>query len=165
MFRRAGRSFVRFTSTRLSIALVLLLNVCVLSAIGYLGFASDASAPVITACSEFATWQEAADYWNAHVEDGRVRDGLDSNGNLVPCESLVDYPGANLMPVDMRYVCDDFDYWEQAQSWFETWVGEYPELRSLDRDGNGVACQSIPAHGDIVSVVKRLNRLEGAGLR
>ena len=49
--------------------------------------------------------------------------------------------------------------------WFETWVGEYPELVGLDRDRNGVACQGIPAYEDMVSVVKRLNRLERAGLR
>ena len=165
MFRRARRSCVRFASTRLTLALVLLLNVCVLSVVGYLGFASNAAAPVVTRCSEFATWQAAADYWDALRADVRVREGLDSNGNLIPCDTMVDRPGADLVPVDMRYVCDDFDYWEQAQSWFDAWVGEYPELVSLDRDGNGLACQGIPAHGDIVAVVKRLNRLERAGLR
>ena len=165
MFRRARRSVVRLTLTRLTLALVLFLNVCVLSVVGYLGFASNAAAPVITRCSEFATWQAAADYWDAHRGEVRVRDGLDSNGNLIPCDTMVDRPGADLVPVDMRYVCDDFDYWEQAQSWFDAWVVRYPELVSLDRDGNGVACQGIPAHGDIVAVVKRLNRLERAGLR
>ena len=165
MFRRTMQSLVRFTSKRMSVALVLLLSVCVLSAVGYLEFASSASAPVITTCSEFATWHEAADHWDAQRGDVRVRDGLDSNGNLIPCETMVDYPGADLMPVEMRYVCDDFDYWEQAQAWFEAWLGRYPELRSLDRDGNGVACQGIPAYEDIVSVVQRLNRLERAGLR
>ena len=145
MFRRTGRSLVSFTSTRLSLALVLLLNVCVLSVVGYLAFASNASAPVITRCSEFATWQAAAEYWDAHRGEVRVRDGLDSNGNLVPCDTMVDRPGADLTQVDMRYVCDDFDYWEQAQSWFDAWVAQYPELISLDRDRNGVACQGIPA--------------------
>ena len=151
---------------RLTVGLFVLLAVGVLSAVGVMEWSgASASDPVVTRCSAFATWQAASDYWNVHIEDGRVRDGLDSNGNLVPCESLVDYPGAGLVPVEMRYVCDDFDYWEQAQSWFETWVGQYPELVSLDRDRNGVACQGIPAYEDIVSVVKRLNRLERAGLR
>ena len=144
---------------------MVLLNVSVLSVVGLMEFRARATDPVMTRCSEFATWQRAAEYWDAHIDDVRVRDALDSNGNLIPCETLFDYPGADLMPVDMRYVCDDFDYWEQAQSWFDAWVARYPVLRSLDRDGNGVACQSIPAYEDIVSVVKRLNRLEGAGLR
>ena len=152
-------------ATRMSVALILLLNVCVLTGVGFVALTSMASAPVMTQCSEFATWQQAAKYWDAHLDDVRVRDGLDSNGNLIPCETMVDYPGADLMPVDMRYVCDDFDYWEQAQAWFDVWVGQYPELVSLDRDGNGVACQGIPAFEDIVSVVRRLNRLERAGLR
>ena len=165
MFRHSRSPFKRFVASRLTFGLVLLLNVCVLAGIGAMALTSMASAPVITHCSEFATWQSAAEYWDAHGDDVRVRDGLDSNGNLIPCETMVDRPGADLMPVDMRYVCDDFDYWEQAQSWFDAWVGEYPELFNLDRDRNGVACQGIPAYGDIVSVVKRLNRLERAGLR
>ena len=145
--------------------MLVLLNISVLSAVGLMEFRARATDSVVTRCSEFATWQHASDYWYEHIEDVRVRDGLDSNGNLIPCETMVDYPGADLMPVDVRYVCDDFDYWEQAQAWFEAWVGEYPELVSLDRDGNGVACQGIPAYEDIVSVVRRLNRLERAGLR
>lgn len=140
-------------------------NVIGLTVIGMMHFSSSASDPVITNCSEFDTWQEASDYWEAHRDDARVLDGLDSNGNLIPCETIVDYPGVVLLPVDMRFVCDDFDYWEQAQDWFDTWVDEYPELRSLDGDGNGVACQDIPAYEDIVAVVKRLNRLEREGLR
>ena len=164
-FERVIESLRALVATRMLFVVVVTLNVCVLSAVGLAAFASVASAPVTTQCSDFSTWQQAADYWESHIEDVRVREGLDSNGNLIPCETLVDGPGADLMPVDMRYVCDDFDYWEQAQSWFDAWVGDYPELRSLDRDGNGVACQSIPAFGDIVSVVKRLNRLERSGLR
>ena len=164
-FERVIDSLRALVATRVLVFVVVTLNVCVLSAVGLAAFASVASAPVMTQCSEFSTWQQAADYWESHIDDVRVREGLDSNGNLIPCETLVDRPGAELMPVDMRYVCDDFDYWEQAQSWFETWVGEYPELGRLDRDGNGVACQSIPAFEDIVSVVNRLNRLERSGLR
>ena len=63
-------------------------------------------------------------------------------------------------PITMHYVCDDFAYQEEAQWWFDLWVDEYPELRSLDGDNNGIACQSIPSDHDLPAVAKRLNRLE-----
>lgn len=165
VLKRIDRIWVRFAKTRVALILVLLFNVFVLWAFVFVERGGDASEPVRTGCSHFDTWQEAETYWNANQDDVRVLDGLDSNGNGIPCESRVDYPDADLPPVDMRLVCDDFDFWEQAQGFFDTWVDEFPELRSLDGDRNGVACQDIPAHEDIISVVKRLNRLERAGLR
>lgn len=118
-----------------------------------------------TSCSEFDAWAVANRYWLAHLDDADVLNGLDTNGNLIPCEQLADNPFVERSALTMNYVCDDFDYQEQAQHWFETWLAAYPELQRLDGDRNGIACQSLPTMDDIPAIALRLNRLEKAGLR
>lgn len=165
VWQPVDRIMVRAAKTRIALIVLLAINVLVLWSMFFVEYGSNADIVVTTRCSEFATWQEAEDYWIENQDIPQVLNGLDSNGNGIPCETLEDYPGANLPRADMRFVCDDFDHWEQAQRYFETYVDEYPELLSLDGDRNGVACQDIPAFEDIVAVVKRLNRLEREGLR
>lgn len=40
--------------------------------------------------------------------------------------------------------CDDFDTWAEAQAWYETYFPHYGDVARLDRDGNGIACESLP---------------------
>lgn len=120
---------------------------------------------LITTCREFETWDDAHAYWLAHLDNADVLNYLDTNGNLIPCEQLADNPHVVRQRVTMNYVCDDFDFQEQAQGWFDRWLEEYPELQGLDGDRNGIACQNLPTLDDIAAIVLRLNRLEKAGLR
>ena len=39
--------------------------------------------------------------------------------------------------------CSDFDYWEDAQEFFEEEGGPYDDYHNLDRDGDGIACESL----------------------
>ncbi len=40
--------------------------------------------------------------------------------------------------------CDDFDTQAQAQAWFEKYEPYYGDIARLDRDDNGIACESLP---------------------
>ena len=40
--------------------------------------------------------------------------------------------------------CSDFDTQAQAQAWFDTYAAAFGDVARLDRDGDGVACQSLP---------------------
>ena len=39
--------------------------------------------------------------------------------------------------------CDDFDSWEEAQAWFEYYYPYYGDVAKLDRDNDGIACESL----------------------
>ena len=41
--------------------------------------------------------------------------------------------------------CSDFSAQSQAQEWFDTYFPHYGDVARLDRDGDGVACESLPA--------------------
>lgn len=127
-----------------------------------------ASQPDLTSlCAQFETWNDANDYWlDDLLGTGGALNMLDTNGNMIPCEALADNPRALLQRSDLYFVCDDFDYREQAQWWFDTWVSDHPELRSIDGDRNGIACQGLPTVTDGTSAIAlRLNRLREEGLR
>ncbi len=40
--------------------------------------------------------------------------------------------------------CGDFDRWDQAQAFYEAAGGPASDRHRLDRDGDGIACQSLP---------------------
>ena len=40
--------------------------------------------------------------------------------------------------------CSDFDTWAEAQAFYEAAGGPETDRHRLDRDGDGVACQSLP---------------------
>lgn len=42
------------------------------------------------------------------------------------------------------YDCPDFSTQEEAQEFFESEGGPYDDPHNLDRDGDGVACESLP---------------------
>lgn len=39
--------------------------------------------------------------------------------------------------------CDDFDTWSEAQEFFEDEGGPSEDYHNLDRDGDGIACESL----------------------
>ena len=41
--------------------------------------------------------------------------------------------------------CSDFSTQDQAQEWFDTYFPHYGDVARLDRDGDGVVCESLPA--------------------
>ena len=73
------------------------------------------------------------------IETGSIEEAMidrDENGNLIfgaACEE-------NL------YNCSNFSTQEEAQEVYDTcYTAERPDRHGLDRDGDGVACQSLPA--------------------
>ena len=40
--------------------------------------------------------------------------------------------------------CGDFDTWQEAQAFYEAAGGPDKDRHRLDRDGDGVACESLP---------------------
>jgi len=42
------------------------------------------------------------------------------------------------------YDCSDFSTQEEAQQFFEDHGGPWEDYHNLDRDGDGVACESLP---------------------
>lgn len=61
---------------------------------------------------------------------------------------------------NMLYTCDDFTSQDEAQHWFDQWNEQYPELRRLDGDNNGIPCQNLTTLDDIPAVAQRANLLE-----
>lgn len=106
-------------------------------------------------CGDFASWWEAQNFFYAAggPEDDPHR--LDGNGNGVACESLKDTPAGDPGPsepdseptprenifVDRN--CGDFPTWQKAQDFFLSAGGPDSDPHGLDRNGDGVACQSL----------------------
>jgi hypothetical protein len=40
--------------------------------------------------------------------------------------------------------CSDFDTWQDSQEWFDLYEPHYGDVAGLDRNGDGVACESLP---------------------
>ena len=60
----------------------------------------------------------------------------------------LDTPGGEtevpLDPGDSKN-CSDFSTQGQAQEWFDIYFPHYGDVARLDRDGDGVVCESLPA--------------------
>jgi hypothetical protein len=109
-------------------------------------------------CADFASWWEAQNFYYAAGGPGSDPHRLDGNGDGVACQSLQDMPvevpeSVQLSPettppedvsgfVDRD--CSDFDTWQEAQEFFISENGPGGDPHGLDKDGNGVACQSLP---------------------
>lgn len=109
-------------------------------------------------CADFASWWEAQNFYYAAGGPGSDPHRLDGNGDGVACQSLMNMPvevpeSVQLDPettpaedvsgfVDRD--CRDFDTWQEAQEFFISEGGPGGDPHGLDRDGNGVACQSLP---------------------
>ena len=113
-------------------------------------------------CSDFATWQEAQNFFLSEGGPSQDPHGLDRNGDGVPCESLPGAPGGESGPIrqDMQPTptptpqpdenefqdrnCSDFDTWREAQDFFLSEGGPSQDPHGLDRNGDGIACESLP---------------------
>ena len=108
-------------------------------------------------CVDFVTWREAQTFFL--MEGGPADDPhrLDTNGDGVACESLVESPpdgianaGGTIRTsteqedafVDRN--CSDFISWQHAQDFFLAEGGPDDDPHRIDGNGNGVACESLP---------------------
>ena len=107
-------------------------------------------------CSDFNTWEEAQAFFVSRGGPKSDPYGLDMDGNGIPCQSLIgaSTPTPTITPTPTPIQdrnCSDFDTWQAAQSFFELEGGPGSDPHGLDRDGDGVACQSLPGAPDSAS--------------
>ena len=114
-------------------------------------------------CSDFERWEDAQQSFEEAGGPDLDPHRLDIDGNGIACESLpgsletafesTPTPIANEESdsVDLLYDpegpdrnCSDFERWEDAQRFFEASGGPDSDPHRLDRDNNGVACESLP---------------------
>ena len=101
------------------------------------------------ACSDFGTWNEAQAFFLSHGGPESDPYGLDTDRNGIPCQSLIGAPTPTPTitptptPIQDRN-CSDFDTWAEAQAFFESEGGPDSDPHRLDRDSDGIACQSLP---------------------
>ena len=107
------------------------------------------TALLTTTCSDFNTWDKAKAFFVSHGGPELDPYSLDTDGNGIPCQSLIGAPTPTPtitptpIPIQDRD-CSDFDTWQEAQSFFVSEGGPDSDQHHLDRDGDGVACQSLP---------------------
>ncbi len=106
-------------------------------------------------CADFGSWEEAQNFFLTAGGPGEDPHGLDSNGDGTACESLPgapeqDEPAGDSEPLSSgegEFVdrnCADFGSWEEAQNFFLAAGGPGEDPHSLDSNGDGVACESLP---------------------
>ena len=107
-------------------------------------------------CEDFSLWWDAQNFFLA--SGGPVLDPhrLDQNGDGTACESLlgetvgqteVAANGAAGPSGDSDFEdrnCSDFATWQEANSFFEDQGGPHRDPHRLDRNGDGVPCESLP---------------------
>ena len=106
--------------------------------------------PLVMRCSDFRTWDEVQEFFILHGGPESDPFGLDVDGNGIPCQSILGAPAIPALleiPVDDRD-CSDFDTWSAAQEFYEDHGGPESDPHNLDRDGDGIACQSLPGYRD-----------------
>ena len=91
-------------------------------------------------CSDFATWSEAQAFFVSHGGPDSDPYELDSDGNGVPCQSIVGAP--SISPIE-DLDCSDFGSWAEAQAFYEEQGGPYSDPHKLDGDSDGIACQFL----------------------
>ncbi len=107
-------------------------------------------------CVDFATWREAQDFFLGQGGPNDDPHRLDRNGDGLACESLpgapIDDPeppttergsGAESTPFVDRN-CSDFADWQEAQDFYLGQGGPNDDPHRLDRNGDGLACESLP---------------------
>ena len=111
-------------------------------------------------CSDFDTWAEAQAFFEAEGGPETDRHRLDHDGDGIACESLPGAPGQAAPTPESRIPtptpgtvydpdgpdrnCSDFDTWAEAQAFYEAAGGPESDPHGLDRDRNGIACESLP---------------------
>ena len=107
-------------------------------------------------CSDFTTYNDAQDFYLSQGGPESDPHRLDRNGDGVACESLPGSPGedpeppsidADTSPETPAFVdrnCSDFTTWKDAQDFYLSQGGPESDPHRLDRNGDGVACESLP---------------------
>ena len=110
-------------------------------------------------CSDFDTWQEAQDFYEAAGGPESDPHGLDGDNDGIACEGLPGAPKPAATPTEVPTPtqtatppveedddrnCSDFDTWREAQDFYESEGGPASDPHGLDRDGDGIACESLP---------------------
>ena len=103
-------------------------------------------------CSDFDTWGEAQEFYEAEGGPSSDPHRLDKDGDGIACQSLKDAAessiakstGSSRSSARDTYNCSDFETWSEAQSFYESEGGPGSDPHRLDGDGDGVACQSLP---------------------
>ena len=107
-------------------------------------------------CSDFATWQEAQDFFLSEGGPDEDPHRLDRVGNGIVCESLDGAPADDPPPSDsstgpssgddndfIDRNCSDFDTWQEAQNFFLAAGGPDEDPHRLDQNGDGIVCESL----------------------
>ena len=113
-------------------------------------------------CSDFDSWAEAQAFFEAEGGPESDPHRLDHDGDGIACESLpgapkpatatptpdsratTPTPGTVYDPDGPDRNCSDFDTWAEAQAFYEAAGGPESDPHGLDRDRNGIACESLP---------------------
>ena len=96
-------------------------------------------------CSDFDTWLEAQAFFESEGGPASDPHHLDRDSDGVACQSLSGAPNnsSSSKAADFRN-CSDFDTWAKAQSFYESEGGPGSDPHRLDRNGDGIACESLP---------------------
>ena len=115
-------------------------------------------------CGDFSTWLDAQNFYLAAGGPDEDPHRLDHNSDGIACESLPGAPDddterddsddqpppSQSTPTATPEVefedrnCGDFDTWDEAQAFFEEEGGPDDDPHRLDRDKDGIACESLP---------------------
>ena len=113
-------------------------------------------------CADFSNWSEAQAFYLAAGGPDQDPHGLDRNKNGEACESLPGAPDdepdrvqqkaqptpAGQSPTEENVFrdrnCGDFKTWQEAQNLFVSQGGPSQDPHRLDRDKDGIVCESLP---------------------
>ena len=107
-------------------------------------------------CGDFASWWEAQNFYLASGGPMSDPHRLDQNGDGTACESLFEDTGDQTNPADPAPVapstsddfedrnCPDFATWQEANTFFEAEGGPHEDPHRLDRNADGIPCESLP---------------------
>ena len=107
-------------------------------------------------CSDFSSWWDAQNFYQAAGGPAIDPHGLDRNGDGTACESLFGVsqdepepstPAQQTSPSQDDFEdrnCSDFTTWQEAQDFFLSEGGPGDDPHRLDRDKDGEACESLP---------------------
>ena len=90
--------------------------------------------------------QEGIDYFERLIEAGISLALCDEtqNGDRITASSTTSttMPAPPPNPGD-AVSCADFDTWEDAQAWYDTYAPHYGDIALIDTNANGVACEKL----------------------
>lgn len=83
-------------------------------------------------------------FYFSSPEDKSYAPSRINGGSVLPKSfQRTDNPQVERAPSTGDYDCSDFDSQKEAQEFFEDEGGPYDDPHNLDRDGDGVACESL----------------------